>query len=148
MRPAIPIDSYYMAIAEAVSGASRDPKTLVGCVILNRHGIIVSTGYNMFPPGSVETETLWSEEFKNDYVIHAEKIAIGNAINSGSPVMGGTLYTTKFPCFNCSTSIVASRIKRVVAARLGRKGWSLDRKRSRNLLEYSGIAHEILDKTE
>ena len=46
--------------------------------------------------------------------IHAEMEAIISAARSGTPGMvGGTLYTTTFPCHNCARHIVAAGIKKV-----------------------------------
>lgn len=46
--------------------------------------------------------------------IHAEMEAIVSAARSGkSGVVGGTLYTTTFPCHNCARHIVAAGISRV-----------------------------------
>ncbi len=46
--------------------------------------------------------------------IHAEMEAIVSAARSGtSGVVGGTLYTTTFPCHNCARHIVAAGIKKV-----------------------------------
>jgi deoxycytidylate deaminase len=51
-----------------------------------------------------------------DYVraIHAEMAAITDAGRHGINLKGTTLYTTTFPCHDCSKHIVASGIKRVV----------------------------------
>src|SRR5690606_23480719 len=46
--------------------------------------------------------------------IHAEMEAIVSAARSGkSGMVGGTLYTTTFPCHNCARHIVAAGISRV-----------------------------------
>ena len=46
--------------------------------------------------------------------IHAEMEAIVSAARSGKPgVVGGTLYTTTFPCHNCARHIVAAGIAKV-----------------------------------
>lgn len=46
--------------------------------------------------------------------IHAEMEAIVSAARSGKPgVVGGTLYTTTFPCHNCARHIVAAGISKV-----------------------------------
>ncbi|PZQ96206.1 MAG: deoxycytidylate deaminase [Cereibacter sphaeroides] len=46
--------------------------------------------------------------------IHAEMEAIVSAARSGKPgIVGGTLYTTTFPCHNCARHIVAAGISKV-----------------------------------
>ncbi len=45
---------------------------------------------------------------------HAEMEAILSAARSGARPRGGTLYTTTFPCHNCTRHIIASGVRRVV----------------------------------
>jgi len=144
MRNILSADKLHMLIAEAASRASRDPKTQVGCAIYDIDMLLASVGWNRMPTSTLElTPESWHPDAKNDLVLHAEKIAIGIAARTGRNTNGGTLYTTKFPCFNCSTSIVSAGIVRVVASRLGSKGWSEDRIRSKNLLEHSNVVYEL-----
>lgn len=51
-----------------------------------------------------------------DYVraVHAEMGAIADAARHGIPIAGCTLYTTTFPCHDCTKHIVAAGIQRVV----------------------------------
>lgn len=51
-----------------------------------------------------------------DYVraVHAEMVAITDAVRHGVELAKCTLYTTTFPCHDCAKHIVASGIKRVV----------------------------------
>jgi deoxycytidylate deaminase len=46
--------------------------------------------------------------------VHAEMEALCAAVRIGTSVKGATLYTTTFPCHNCTKHIVAAGIKRVV----------------------------------
>ncbi len=46
--------------------------------------------------------------------VHAEMAAITDAARRGIPLAGATLYTTTFPCHNCTKHIVAAGISRVV----------------------------------
>jgi deoxycytidylate deaminase len=46
--------------------------------------------------------------------VHAEMAALLDAARRGVPVRGCTLFTTTFPCHNCTRHIVASGIRRVV----------------------------------
>jgi deoxycytidylate deaminase len=47
-------------------------------------------------------------------VVHAEMEALLSCARNGLSVVGGTLYSTTFPCHNCAKHIVASGIARVV----------------------------------
>ena len=46
--------------------------------------------------------------------VHAEMAALLDASQRGAPVKGCTLFTTTFPCHNCTRHIIAAGIKRVV----------------------------------
>lgn len=53
------------------------------------------------------------QDEKLRWVSHAEANAICNAARSGTPLRGGTLYVTTFPCSSCARAIVQSGIARV-----------------------------------
>jgi deoxycytidylate deaminase len=46
--------------------------------------------------------------------VHAEMESLCAAVRTGTSVKGATLYTTTFPCHNCTKHIVAAGIRRVV----------------------------------
>jgi deoxycytidylate deaminase len=46
--------------------------------------------------------------------VHAEMDAITTAARLGTPLQGGILYTTTFPCHNCARHVIATGIKRLV----------------------------------
>jgi len=46
--------------------------------------------------------------------VHAEMAALMDAARRGVPVQGSTLFSTTFPCHNCTKHIVAAGIRRVV----------------------------------
>jgi deoxycytidylate deaminase len=46
--------------------------------------------------------------------VHAEMDALLTCARSGVSPLGGTLYTTTFPCHNCTRHIIASGIERVI----------------------------------
>lgn len=102
---------YFMEIAKAVSKRSKDPQTQVGCVIVNKDNHIIGTGFNGFPKGCVETEKNWERPEKYKWVIHAE---LNSLLHSTSDVKGATLYTTLYPCPECSKAISSAGIKKVV----------------------------------
>jgi dCMP deaminase len=109
---------FYMGTALLAAKRSKDPKTKVGVCIVDPDGIILSTGYNGFPKGISDYEYNWTkipDEFgavKHDYVVHAEINAILNA--GGKSLKGATLYTTLFPCKECTKAIIQAGIKHVV----------------------------------
>lgn len=46
--------------------------------------------------------------------VHAEMSALVNCAKSGSTTLGATLYSTTFPCHNCTKHIVAAGIEQVI----------------------------------
>ena len=99
-----------MALAETVSTRSKDPITNVGSVILNSKHKVIGLGYNGFPAGEPESDSLWARPTKYEICIHSEDNAIRNCTED---TKGCTLYTTLFPCINCSRLIVAAGIIKV-----------------------------------
>ena len=127
-------DDYFMSLAFLSSQRSKDPATQVGAVIVNTSRQIIGTGYNGFPHGCSDDDLPWEKvgdwaDTKYPYgkliepsypillyfsVCHAEMNAILN--KNTADCTGATIYTTLFPCNECSKLIIQSRIKRVVYA--------------------------------
>jgi dCMP deaminase len=108
---------YFMGVADLSAQRSKDPKTQVGCCIVdpsNNH--IVSIGYNGLPMGFDDNEFNWesSDKFmdnKHSYIVHAEANAILNASQS---LEGCDVYVSMFPCNECAKLLSQSKIKKVI----------------------------------
>lgn len=110
-------DEYFMGIALLSAGRSKDPNTAVGACIVDSDNRIMSVGYNGMPRGCSDDEYPWGRdgsnlETKYYYVCHAELNAILN-YNGGS-MKGAKVYTTLFPCNECSKALVQSGISEVI----------------------------------
>lgn len=110
-------DEYFMGVALLSSQRSKDPSTQVGACIVNNENRIMSVGYNGMPCGCSDDEFPWDREgsalsTKYIYVCHAEFNAILN-YNGGS-MQGCTVYTTLFPCHECTKAIIQKGIKEIV----------------------------------
>jgi dCMP deaminase len=109
-------DECFMQIAHIIADRSQDPSTQAGSVIVTKNNVVVGMGYNGWPRG-INAEALpWEREgdfldTKYAYVCHAEENAIYNANNS---TKGCKLYTTLFPCNECSKTIIQNGITEVV----------------------------------
>ncbi|ARU91425.1 deoxycytidylate deaminase [Spiroplasma clarkii] len=108
-------DTYFLAMVKLIAMRSKDPSTQVGAVIVNDLFQVVSTGYNGFPRGISDDEFPWTREgdwtqTKYPYVVHAELNAI---LSSNTNVRDCTMYTSLFPCNECSKSIIQSGIKKL-----------------------------------
>lgn len=123
-------DEVYLNIAKEVARLSKDENTKVGSVIVDKDGIVVSTGRNGTVSGFDDSKIPLSREEKpvqywengikqeliiNKYplVIHSEGNAISMAENR-SRLNGATIYVTGMPCPKCALAIAQSKISRVV----------------------------------
>jgi dCMP deaminase len=119
-------DDYFIEMAELVSKKSKDPSTKVGCVIVGQDNGVLSTGFNGFPRGVIETENHWEAIFrrhagtsnaplnkiivdqhkkfdrwnrpqKYSWVEHAERNAVYYAARHGITLMGAKAYLNWIP---------------------------------------------------
>lgn len=111
-------DDYFMGIAVLSAHRSKDPNTQVGACIVNEDRKIVGIGYNGFPIGCTDDQLPWGSESDNPlqtkypYVCHAEMNAIIN--KNQSALKGCRIYTTLFPCNECTKLIIQSGIREVI----------------------------------
>ena len=110
-------DAYFMGIALLSSERSKDPNTSVGACIVDEDNKILSLGYHGMPKGCSDDEYSWEREgepldTKYLYVCHAELNALLNY--SGTHMKGARIYTTLFPCNECTKAIIQSGIKEVI----------------------------------
>lgn len=114
-------DETWMRIAHIIALRSKDPNTQVGCVIVDRLNRPLSTGYNgmiagvnedMLPWGNDKSLPLYLQKYP--YVVHAEANAI--LYTKEFDLSGCTVYTTLFPCSDCTKLMMTKHIKQIVYA--------------------------------
>lgn len=110
-------DEYFISIALVSSMRSKDPNTQVGACIVDTENKIVSIGYNGLPKGCSDDDFPWGKEgsfleSKYAFSCHAELNAILNS--SGKNLKGCSVYTTLFPCNECTKAIIQSGISEIV----------------------------------
>lgn len=99
---------------------SKDPSTQEGACIVNDENKIVGIGYNGFPKNCSDDVLPWSRtstdgsilSTKYPFVCHAEMNAILN--KNEANLKNCTIYTSLFPCNECTKLIIQSGIKKVV----------------------------------
>jgi len=90
---------------------SKDPSSKTAAIIVDDRRI-VSTGYNGFAPGVIDSaERYLDREFKYNNIIHCEENAI---IQAREPLFGFKIYLTGMSCSRCAPKIIASGIKLVI----------------------------------
>jgi dCMP deaminase len=114
-------DTYFIRLAELASTRSNCMKRPIGAIIVKDHRI-VATGYNGTPYGTINCceggcercNSGAREGTKLDLCacVHAEANAILHAGRLAS--VGGTLYTSTFPCLACSKTVIQAGITRIV----------------------------------
>ncbi len=110
-------DEYFMGLAILSGMRSKDNGTQVGACIVNNNNKILSVGYNGMPSGCDDDVMPWDREgdplnTKYMYVCHAELNAILNF--EGGNVRGARIYTTLFPCNECTKAIIQSGINEII----------------------------------
>jgi len=104
-----------MSVAYISSLRSKDTRTQVGACIVNKSNRIISTGYNGMPNNCDDSQMPWQNkeglEGKYLYVVHSEQNAI---LHAKVDLTNCILYTTLFPCNECSKSIIQSGISEIV----------------------------------
>ena len=102
---------YFLKMAFVARERSKDPRTQVGCIIVDKNQRVIAAGYNGMPAKINETVDLWQPPKKYQYVIHAEANALIHAPRE--ELKNATLYTTHLPCQECAKLIVAAGIKQL-----------------------------------
>ncbi|MBP3392350.1 MAG: dCMP deaminase family protein [Clostridia bacterium] len=142
-------DEYFMGIALLSSQRSKDPSTGVGACIVDANNRILSLGYNGMPFGCSDDEYPWDREgepleTKYIYVCHAELNAILNY--NGGPLKGARIYTTLFPCNECTKSIIQKGISEVIY--LSDKYADTDSvKASKRMMNSAGVTYRAYEKS-
>jgi len=119
-RPLRPdIDTYYLDIATAVSKRSTCIRREVGCVIADKSGYCVSTGYNSVPssmehcinkpcPGAFFKS---GENVEACCALHSEDVALMKCADVQAI---HTVYVTTSPCIYCTRKLMNTSAKRIV----------------------------------
>jgi dCMP deaminase len=139
-------DKRLLDLARHISNWSKDPSTKVGAVVSGIDKIDFSFGYNGFPPRIKDDDRLLDRQKKYKLVIHAEENALANA---SFDVRGATIYSTHFPCVNCSKAIIARGLSYVAVPKpdadfLSR--WENDIRESEEMFKEAGVTVIWLDE--
>lgn len=135
-------NKYFIELAKLSAQRSKDPDTQVGAVLVDNENRIISIGYNGFPRGCDDDKFCWGKgdglHNKHLYVVHAEINAI---LNTNKDTEGSVLYTTLFPCNECTKIIIQKGIRKIYY--LNRKK-NISSKASKIMLKCVGIKYKKL----
>jgi len=98
-------DERFIQLATLVSGWSKDPSTGVGCVIVGPDHEVRSLGFNGFPRGCSDEQSLYADRpRKHLRIVHAEANALLAAARTGTILGGCTAYVTAPCCSQCAAA--------------------------------------------
>lgn len=134
-------DLRFLALADHISDWSKDPSTKVGCVVVGPDREILTTGYNGFPRGAVDSIDRYSDRTtKMRLICHAEENAVAHAARTGVSLRGTSAYVTWPPCPRCARSLIQAGVVRVVHWEVDiPERWIEDMVASESLLNEVGI---------
>ncbi len=131
----------FVGLAQHVAQWSKDPSTKVAAVIVDDNMSILSTGFNGFPRGVVDTEErLCHKPTKYGLVVHAEANAIAASARTGRRLEGATIVVSSlYPCQSCAGLIAQAGIKRVIAPKIANERWVESNLVARTIFDEAGV---------
>lgn len=140
-------DSRFLDLARTVASWSKDPSTQTGAVVVRPDRTVAALGYNGFPRGCDDSDTLYADrETKYARIVHCEMNAI---LSAREPLHGYTLYTVPFlTCERCAAHVIQAGIRRVVAPACPehlRDRWEASFVATRKLYGEAGVVCEEVE---
>ena len=128
---------------------SQDGHAKVGCAVLSVDGR-TALGTNRLPAPirhSADPSMLERPD-KYDWITHAERDAIYEAVTQGISLHGATVVVTKFPCHECLRTMGCLGVRRVVSPHGSpdHPRWGRAFIVSRKLMECWGMEHAEVDR--
>jgi dCMP deaminase len=110
---------WFMEVARVTAKRSTCVRRNVGCVIVDKEGYILSTGYNGVPKNFIHCidKACNGSKSKSGFnldackALHAEQNAIARL---KEPFNAEVLYVTTSPCIACTKLILATSIKTII----------------------------------
>jgi dCMP deaminase len=131
----------YLELARTISQWSRDPSTQCGAVVIGKSGQVLSQGYNGFPRGMDDSDSLYqNREIKYERIVHAEMNAIYNASRSGVSLEGATVFIHGLPCCHeCAKAMIQVGISEVVMHKSNNIRWNDSCNKGMDFLEEADV---------
>ena len=142
-------DKRYINLAAQIALWSKDPSRKIGAVAVGSKGQVLSQGYNGFPRGISDDDTMYQNKVtKYQRVVHAEMNCIYNATYNGTSLDGATLYIHGLPvCSECAKGIIQVGIKRVVTKEIDDsmpERWVESTQLTKQMFEESGVTYDFI----
>lgn len=137
----------FLRLAEEVSTWSKDPSTVVGCVLVKNRRV-VSTGYNGFPKDLSDSfDRLIDREQKYEMTVHAEVNAVTTAALHGVSTENCTAYVTFSPCSRCAAVLINAGITAVYVSggSIIPDRWLKSLITASKMLAEAGVHYQVID---
>ena len=137
----------FLRLAEEVSTWSKDPSTVVGCVLVKNRRV-VSTGYNGFPKDLSDSfDRLIDREQKYEMTVHAEVNAVTTAALHGVSTESCTAYVTFSPCSRCAAVLINAGITAVYVSggSIIPDRWLENFILASKMLAEAGVHYQVID---
>lgn len=111
-----PLDDLYWLERCARKGSeSPDPRTKVGCVIVDADQNLRCEACNAYPKGiRGNIQNRWTAPMKYAWIEHAERNAIYWAARHGISTEGCAMFVDLTPCVDCARAIIQAGVVEVV----------------------------------
>jgi dCMP deaminase len=108
---------YYRLTKYIANEFSKDLSTKVGSIFIYPETMqVLSMGYNGMPRKINENlPSRWERPLKYKFTEHAERNAIYNAAQSGTPLRDSICVVSLFPCSDCVRGIIQTGCKMVIS---------------------------------
>lgn len=141
----------YLLAAYQMATNSPDPSTQNGAVIPIPHpeGERMLVGWNDFPSGVRNTPERLERPLKYNYIEHAERSVLHEAMRLGVKTEGLTMYVPWFACADCARCIIGARLKKVVGHKrmydMTPAHWKESIEHAFKMLDEAGVEMELID---
>ena len=139
-------DLRFLDMARLVATWSKDPSTKCGAVICDPNYRVVSVGFNGYPSGVPDDNSLHIREEKYLKVIHGE---INSILFARRDLFGCTIFVYPLPpCSQCMASIIQSGISRVVTVEPSislKERWGASNKIAQEMAENAGVIFSVIE---
>jgi hypothetical protein len=124
----------WLELALKCARQSKDPATQVGAVLVGAGDIPVAIGFNRFPfPVHATPHRLRNRELKLRFMLHAERVAMLNALKAGELLAECTLYLA-------ATDSTGQVWKVVSYPQKHPSKWAEDLANSREIMSEAGVS--------
>ena len=108
----------FINLTQEIAKNSKDPSRKIGAIAVSNDSrrLILSTGWNGFPRGIVDThERLHNRNEKHKFVIHAEMNMIYNACYNGVSLVDSCVFVYGLPvCSRCALALIQVGVSQVI----------------------------------